>query len=361
MDGIGWYRVAVDLTASEIARGITLRMTAIDDDDITWLNGVEIGRTVGYNVRRSYPVPASALHAGRNLLAVRVSDGGGGGGINGAVSLVFGDGAERSLAGAWKFRVGAVSFQPDGQRINKIPSVLYNAMLRPLLPFPIKGVIWYQGESNANNDSQAAAYREQFQTLIRSWRSSWAGSRDTIPFLWVQLPNFGTPDSVPPLHAAWATQRESMEQALSLPHTGRAIAIDVGEANDIHPRNKQDVGLRLARVGEKVVYGQRVIASGPTYASHTARGDTVIVRFANVGGGLVTKDGGSRVGGFEIAGDDKRFVWADAEIVGNTVKVWSALVPKPVAIRYAWTNNPDRANLYSAERLPAVPFRTDRW
>jgi sialate O-acetylesterase len=361
MDGIAWYRLAFDLTESDIARGVTLRALAIDDDDITWVNGVEIGQTVGYNVRRSYPIPASALHAGRNLLAVRVTDGGGGGGINGAISLSFGDGSERSLAGTWKFRVGAVSFQPDGQRINKIPSVLYNAMIRPLLPFSIKGVIWYQGESNANNDAQAAAYREQFQTLIASWRSSWNGGRDTFPFLWVQLPNFGAPDSVPPLHAAWATQRESMDAALTLPSTGRAIAIDVGEANDIHPRNKQDVGLRLARVAEKAVYHQPAIASGPTYASHAIRGDSVIVRFSSVGGGLVTKAGGSRVGGFELAGADKRFVWADAEIVGNTVKVWSSQVVKPVAVRYGWSNNPDRANLYNAERMPAAPFRSDRW
>ena len=196
---------------------------------------------------RRYPVAPSALHAGRNILAVRVADGGGGGGINGAAALVFGDGTQRSLAGAWKFKVGEVSFQPDGQQINKVPSVLYNKMLHPLLPFAIKGVLWYQGESNANNVPQAAAYRGQFTTLIDSWRHAWGSGREAFPFLWVQLPNFGKPDSVPPATAAWATQRESMAAALSLPKTGQAIAIDVGEG-ELHPRNKQDVGARLARV-----------------------------------------------------------------------------------------------------------------
>ena len=143
-----------------------------------------------------------------------------------------------------------MSFQPDGQAINKIPTVLYNKMLNPILPFAIKGVIWYQGESNANNLEQARAYREQFASLIRSWRGAWSDGRDAFPFLWVQLPSFGKRDTVPPSEDAWATQRESMDAALSLPHTGRAITIDVGDADDIHPKNKLDPGVRLARVAQ---------------------------------------------------------------------------------------------------------------
>jgi sialate O-acetylesterase len=361
MDGVAWYRVTVDLDSTQVAHDATLIMQAIDDDDISWMNGVEIGRTNGYNIERTYRVPASAMRAGRNLLAVRVADGGGGGGINGPVALAFADGTTRSLAGRWKFKVGVVSFQPDGQRINKIPSVLYNKMLHPLLPLPITGVIWYQGESNANNDEQAAAYREQFATLIQSWRRTWAGGREAFPFLWVQLPNFGAPDTVPPLHAAWALQRESMDAALALPNTGRAVTIDVGEADNIHPRNKQDVGARMALVARKVAYGETVLASGPTYRSHVVLGDTVIVRFANAGGGLATRSGDERVHGFELAGADRKFVWADARIEGGRVAVWSGRVPHPVAVRYAWANNPDRADLYNRERLPAAPFRTDRW
>lgn len=361
MDGVAWYRLAFDISETERQKGMTLTFAAIDDDDITWVNGVEVGRTAGYNVRRVYRIPAAAVRVGRNVLAVRVTDGGGGGGINGATSLTFGDGAERSLAGTWKFKVGEVSFLPDGQQINKVPSVLYNKMLFPLLPLAIKGVLWYQGESNANNMKQAAAYRAQFATLITSWRHEWGSGHEVFPFLWVQLPNFGQPDSVPPATAAWATQRESMTAALALPKTGQAIAIDVGDANSIHPTNKQDVGARLALVARNVAYGESRVASGPVYRSHAIRGDTVIVEFSGAGSGLIARSSDGRVGGFAIAGADRKFVWAEATISGNSVKVWSDQVRKPVAVRYAWANNPDRANLYNREQLPAAPFRTDRW
>jgi sialate O-acetylesterase len=361
MDGVAWYRLAFDLDADELRRGVTLSFAAIDDDDITWVNGVEVGRTAGYNIRRAYKIPQNALVVGRNVLAVRVTDGGGGGGINGAVSLSFGDGTQRSLAGRWRFKVGEASFKPDGQHINKIPTISYNRMVHPLLPFAIKGVIWYQGESNANTVAQAAAYRAQFASLITSWRHEWGSGRETFPFLWVQLPNFGKADSTPPAQSAWATQRESMAAALSLPNTGQAIPIDVGEAGDIHPRNKQDVGVRLARVALKGVYGRPIVASGPTYRSYRLLGDTAVVDFANADGGLFVNSSDGRVGAFALAGADRTFVWANARIVGRQVYVWSDRVKTPAAVRYAWANNPERANLYNGEKLPAAPFRTDRW
>jgi len=361
MDGVAWYRLAFDLNATELRRGVALSLAAIDDDDITWINGVEVGRTAGYNVRRAYQIPQSVLRVGRNLLAVRVTDWGGGGGINGAVSLSFGDGTQRALAGQWKFKVGEVSFKPDGQHINKIPTISYNRMVHPLLPFAIKGVIWYQGESNANNVAQAAAYRDQFASLITSWRREWGSSRELFPFLWVQLPNFGSPDRVPIAQPAWAVQRESMAAALSLPNTGQAITIDIGEADDIHPRNKEDVGVRLARVALKNVYGRPVVASGPTYRSYRLLGDTAVVDFANADGGLFVSSSDGRVGAFALAGADRRFVWANARIVGRQVYVWSDRVKSPAAVRYAWANNPERANLYNGAKLPAAPFRTDRW
>lgn len=151
-----------------------------------------------------------------------------------------------------------------------------------------------------------------------------------------------------------------VDAALSLPRTGQAIAIDVGEG-ELHPRNKQDVGARLARIAKKVVYGDTVIASGPRYRSHTVRGDTVIVEFTDIGGELMTRSNDGRVGGFSVAGADQKFVWANARIVGNSVHVWSDRVGTPVAVRYAWANNPAEANLYSRAQLPAAPFRTDRW
>ncbi len=358
LDGVAWYRVDFTLDANEIASGIALTVGAIDDDDVTWVNGVEIGHTSGFNVRRAYNIPATALRAGRNVLAIRVSDWAGGGGINESVALTVGA-ARRSLDGTWKFKVGRVTIGNDGQRINKIPTVLYNKMVYPMLPLSIKGVLWYQGESNANNAQQAMEYRGQFEALIRSWRREWSNGRNQFPFLWVQLPGYGKPDSTPQSHPGWSLQRESMEAALSLPKTGRAIAIDLGGATELHPRNKEDVGARLALVGRKVAYGETVDASGPAFKSMTIRGDTAVLTFDFVGKGLVAR--GGELGGFAIASADQRFVWASAKIVGNRVYVWSDHVHAPAAVRYAFANFPEKANLYGVNGLPAPPFRTDHW
>jgi sialate O-acetylesterase len=363
LDGIAWYRTTFSLTAEEAARGARLSLGPIDDDDITWVNGVQVGRTNSYNVERHYTVPASALRAGPNAVAVRVADYGGGGGIWGApgsVTLEVG-GTSRSLAGDWKFRVGEMAVRMDGQRINKVPTITYNAMAYPLLRVPIKGVIWYQGESNANSPQQARAYRDQFVRLITSWRREWNGATRDFPFLWVQLPNYGPPDSVPNAEPDWALQRESMEAALALPHTGRAVIIDVGNANELHPTNKQDVGRRLALVARAVAYGEHIVASGPTYLRHTVRGGRVVVEFANLGGGLVSRGPDGSAGAFALAGKDRRFVWAQARVEGNRVVVWNDRVPNPVAVRYAWANSPVNANLYNRDGLPAAPFRTDAW
>jgi sialate O-acetylesterase len=361
MDGIAWYRTTFDLTAEQAAGGVKLGLGPIDDADISWVNGVEIGRTNNYNLPRVYDVPASALRAGRNVIAVRVQDTGGGGGIYGQPSSIFLEvgGARRPLSAQWKFRVGAVSLQADGQHINKVPTVLYNKMVHPILPFPIKGVLWYQGESNADSVADARAYGALFRSMISSWRREW-GIGD-VPFLWVQLPNFMAPDSQPPALSAWATLRDAQTSALALPNTAQAVIIDIGDEKDIHPRDKQDVGARLALAARRVAYGQRIEHAGPTHRSHVVRGNSVVVRFDHVGRGLLSRASDGKVGGFAIAGRDHRFVWADARIEGNTVVVSSPQVSTPVAIRYAWANNPTEASLYNREGLPAVPFRTDRW
>ena len=369
MDGVVWYRTSFTLDASDAARGATLALGPIDDDDVTWVNGVEVGRTRGYNVERRYAVPASALRAGANVLAVRVSDGGGGGGPYAPTDSVYllVNGARRALAGQWRFRVGEVAAGMDGQRLNKVPAITYNRMVHPLLPVPIKGVLWYQGESNANDVEQARAYRAQFRQLVTSWRRAWTGGRSgDFPFLWVQLPNFGAADPAPAERPAWAVHRESMTGALALPHTGQAIAIDVGEAEDIHPKNKQEVGRRLALVARRVAYGERVDDAGPTYRSHEVKGDSIIVRFAHAEEGLVARgsadarDAANAAGAFTIAGADRRFVRANVRIERDRVIVWSGQVRRPAAVRYAWANNPF-AVLFDAHGLPAAPFRTDAW
>ena len=360
LDGVAWYRTTVTLTQAEANAGARISLGMIDDDDITWINGVEVGRTSGYAEKRSYHVPATALRAGANLIAIRIVDGTGGGGPYGDSASFFLEttATKHSLARDWKFKVAVVAVQADGQRINKIPSVLYNQMLYPILRYPIKGVIWYQGESNANNDAQANAYRPLFAKLIQSWRSEWQGasSRD-FPFLWVQLPNFGAIDRVPPTRASWALLRESQEAALSLPNTGQAVAIDVGDPGDIHPRDKEPVGKRLALVARKIAYGEKIVASGPTYRSHSIRGNEVVIEFDNIGGGLVSRTG-ENVRGFAIAGADQQWAWANARIDGKRVIVSSPQVSAPVAVRYAWGNSPGGLGLYNREGLPAGPVST---
>lgn len=363
LDGIAWYRGAFSLSEAEARQGVRLALGKIDDNDISWVNGMEVGRTDGYNRPRRYDVPASALRAGRNVVAVRVQDTGGGGGMYGDPSLLYVEvaGERRPLPSAWKFRVGAVSFAADAQRINKVPTILYNRMLHPLLPLPIKGVIWYQGESNANSAAQAALYRPLFAGLIRSWRREWTGTPGAFPFLWVQLPGFGSVDSVPQDRPAWAVLRESQTAALALARTGQAVAIDLGEQANIHPRNKQEVGRRLALVARSVAYGERLVSSGPTYQRHQVRGGRLLLAFEHLGGGLVSRSADGTVRGFAIAGVDRHFVRAQARIEGGRVEVWSTQVPHPVAARYAWADYPLYATLYSRAGLPAAPFRTDRW
>lgn len=242
------------------------------------------------------------------------------------------------------------------ERVNHQPTLLYNKMIRPLLSFPVTGFLWYQGESNAGNAEDAGRYAMQFQSLISSWRSAWGN--DTAPFLFVSLVGFRAAP-LEPGDSNWALMRESQSAALALPNVGQAITIDIGEADDIHPRNKQDVGLRLALAARRLAYEEDLVYSGPIYRDHVVEGDRVILSFDHTGSGLVAR-GSSQPGGFSIAGADRRFVWADARIDGDTVVVSSDSIETPVAVRYAWADNPDRANLYNEEGLPAAPFRTDR-
>jgi sialate O-acetylesterase len=239
-------------------------------------------------------------------------------------------------------------------------------MIQPIVPYAIRGAIWYQGESNADRATQ---YRTLFPTMITDWRESW-GQGD-FPFLFVQLANFMGRKSQPS-ESNWALLREAQSKTLSLANTGMAVIIDIGEAGDIHPKNKAEVGRRLMLAAEHVAYGKDVVYSGPTYDSMEVQGNTIRLHFKNLGSGLII---GARPAirlnatppvpadhliGFAIAGDDHNFVWADAKIDGDTIVVSSADVASPVAVRYAWADNPE-ANLYNKEGLPASPFRTDDW
>jgi sialate O-acetylesterase len=241
--------------------------------------------------------------------------------------------------------------RPAGMEDQNSPTALYNAMIAPLVGYGIKGAIWYQGESNAG---RAYQYRKLFPAMIQDWRSRW-GEGD-FSFYWVQLANF-TARNPEPAPSDWAELREAQTMTLSLPNTGQAVIIDIGEGADIHPKNKQDVGRRLARLALHKDYGQNLIDSGPTFDSMSIDGDTVRIHFKNAAGGLVFKE---KPTGFAVAGEDQKFVWADAKIQGETVVLKSPAVPNPVAVRYAWANNPE-VSLYNKANLPACPFRTDTW
>jgi sialate O-acetylesterase len=246
----------------------------------------------------------------------------------------------------------------DPHTNNQSPANLYNGMLHPVLPYGIRGAIWYQGETNAG---RAYQYRTLFPTLIKSWRAEW--QQGEFPFYFVQLANYMA-TKPEPSDSAWAELREAQSLTLKVPATGQAVIIDIGEARDIHPKNKQDVGKRLALWALAKTYGKEMVYSGPVYKSQEIQGDKVVLTFDSIGGGLVAKEGDqlkdAALKGFAIAGSDKKFVWADARIEGDKILVSSSKVKSPVAVRYAWADNPE-CNLYNRADLPASPFRTDDW
>lgn len=371
IDGAVWFRRVLELPESWAGKDLVLNLTPIDDQDVTYFNGKKVG-SIGretpnsYMVPRKYVVPGTLVHGGRNVIAVRVFDSAGEGGFSrgGAMSIAPKGAAESdviSLRGAWEYKV-ELALEPKhpdwGSRPEAVgvsnqnnPSVLYNAMIAPLIPFAIRGAIWYQGESNAG---RAYQYRTLFPIMIRNWRSAWGHD---FPFYFVQLANWHA-NKAEPDESDWAELREAQTMTLREPHTGMAVTIDIGDENDIHPRNKLDVGRRLAAWALAGTYGQKVIPSGPLFDRFTIKGDKVRIRFKH-GAGLKTSDGGA-VKGFAIAGEDRRFVWAEARIDGDTVIVSSSKVMKPVAVRYGWADNPI-ANLYNSAGFPASPFRTDDW
>lgn len=230
------------------------------------------------------------------------------------------------------------------------PSTLYNGMIAPLVPFAVRGVIWYQGEGNVGSPKM---HETLFPALIRSWREAWGVE---FPFLFVQLASHLARKDAP-VESYWAMLRESQRLALAVPKTAMAVAIDIGDANDIHPRNKQEVGRRLALAAEATVYGKDVVYSGPMAKSMKREGSRLRLSFDHVGGGLAFRE--DRAAGFAIAGEDRKFVWAEAKIEGNAVVVWSDAVAKPAMVQYGWADNPD-CTLINKEGLPASPFQLDR-
>jgi len=356
-DGVAWFRKTITLPDSFAGKDAELEFYA-DDDDKVWVNGTYIGATSGYTVQRHYTISGKLLKKGENTITIRVFDGTGGGGIYGSPDDMFlKSGSQKvSLAGDWKYAVGIdrkdlrpAPYLPQGQ--NR-PSALYNAMIHPLLKYKLAGVIWYQGESNADRAQQ---YQTLFPLLISDWRAKF-GNKD-LPFYYVQLANYMQVKDQPGT-SAWAELRDAQLKTLKVPNTGMAVITDIGEAQDIHPKNKQEVGERLARIALAKTYGVKIDYSGPMYVSHKQTNNIITLEFKD-NTGLKTSDG-KALKGFEIAGEDQKFYWADVKIENGKIVVSSAKVAKPVAVRYNWADNP-QGNLTNASGLPASPFRTDSW
>lgn len=363
-DGTAWFRHEFIAPETWPGTEAALALGQIDDEDTVWINGVEIGQTHRVDRDRNYTVPATLIKPGTNVIAIRILDTGGYGGLMarpGQMRLTTsGNPTVQTieLDGSWQMKstqpFSSQSAPPPSRDSNNpnVVTYLFNGMIAPLLPYGIKGAIWYQGESNAERASQ---YRRLLPTMIGDWRTHFG--EGNFPFYIVQLANFQATNAEPRNHP-WAELREAQAMtAKNVPHSGLALAIDVGDAADIHPKDKYTVGHRLALIALAKDYGHKVDYAGPTYRSLKISGDHVRVKFDNAKGGLVAK--GGSLTGFAIAGADKKFVWAKAEIDGSTVVLSAPGVLKPAFVRYAWDVNPV-CNLYNQAGLPAVPFRTDQ-
>jgi len=368
LNGVVWYRREIDVPQSMIGKPAKVFLGRIVDADALYINGKEVGNTTYQYPQRRYPVADGVLKPGKNLFVVRVTNNFGKGGFvpDKPYSLIAGNDTV-DLKGYWQYKVGEVfiprrGFGGFGLPAQNAPTALYNAMVAPEINFTIKGFVWYQGESNAGNASE---YAKLQSAMITDWRNKW--KEGNIPFLYVQLPGFGDYNYLPS-ESQWAVLREAQLQSLSVPNTAMAVAIDLGEWNDIHPDRKKPVGDRLALAAEKIAYGENIVYSGPLYQSSTMDGNKIIISFTHTGSGLIFKNSGDSSytsplpgdveGGFTIAGADKIFVWANAKIDGDKVVVWSNQIKDPKYVRYAWADFPVNPNLYNREGLPASPFET---
>ena len=377
-NGIYWFRKTVDVPAAWAGKDLTLSLGPVDDFDETYWNGELVGSGRLWNKAREYTIPARLVKGGKAVITIRCTDDHGDGGLYGSPELLFvqaPDGQKIRLDNEWKVTL-SVSFAgapKSTAREPNLPMVLYNAMIKPLAPFAIKGAIWYQGESNAGRSYR---YRDLMKSMILDWRTLWGYD---FPFYITQIAGYQAVNERPG-DDGWAELREAQDMAArTLDKCGMACIIDLGEAEDIHPVRKREVGERLARLSLAADYGKKVIANGPRFESYKIHEGSVTITFSDVADGLrvlpsgdfakerygtlnerVQKAEAGTLTGFQIAGADRIWHWADARIEGNKVVVSSPDVPQPLAVRYAWSINPV-CNLYNSEGLPAWPFRTDDW
>ena len=365
-DGVVWLRRNIEI--EDVTADYVLSIGTIDDMDTVYFNGEEVGGLVGYGhhvTERVYTISKELLKKGKNSIAIRAIDTGGPGTITGTLALTNENDITISLNGMWSYQPMAEMYDGrfytyDLDKIDlsqrpeimvmgpNLPSVLYNAMIKPLVPYSIKGAIWYQGESNVGRAEQ---YTRLFPKMINDWRSQW---KEDFPFYFVQIApyNYGTPTN----EEGSMDLRDAQRKSLKAKNTGMVVTMDIGNFMNIHPANKQDVGSRLAGLALVNDYNNKIIASSPLYKTHTISGNKVIIEFDHVGSGLTAID--SKLEGFEIAGADKKYVPATAIIINNTIELSAATVQKPVCARYAWSDN-GIATLFNKEGLPASSFTTE--
>ena len=361
LDGVVWFRKEINVPISMTDKPAKLFLGRIVDADNVYLNGVLSGSITYQYPPRRYNLPSELLKPGKNIIVIQVTNNAGKGGFvpDKPYWLVAGNDSI-DLRGEWLYKVGQV-FRPvsyeagtGSQSISmqNEPTGLYNTMVAPLINYRIKGILWYQGETNTNKPQE---YQKLLPALINDWRIKW--QEGPIPFLFVQLPNFMEVQYLPS-ESQWAELRFGQLKSLSVLNTAMAVAIDAGEWNDIHPLEKKVVGERLALAAGKLAYGnEKIVFSGPAYKSSVKEADSIIIEFDYIGSGLATKGGGD-LNYFAIAGADRKFIWGEARIQNNHVVVWSSEIKNPVYVRYAWADNPEGANLYNIEGLPASPFET---
>jgi len=357
INGVVWYKKEIEISKKIASNESILRLGTIMGADSTYVNGKLVGNAKDQWTSRKYQLPANTFIEGKNYITVRIVNNRGNGGFTpGLAYKIIGKEESIDLTGIWKYKLGTkLDPLPNPVNFNWKPSGLYNAMIEPLKNYSFKGVIWYQGEANAKRPKE---YAQILPALINNWRTLF--NTPSLPFLFVQLPNFMKIKDLPS-ESNWALLRESQLKTLSLPNTGMATTIDLGEWDNIHPKKKKEVGTRLALVAQKVVYNNpNIIYSGPKYESMQIENNKIVLSFSTFGSAMQFKGEGAHTN-FAIAAEDKKFVWAEAKIENGKIIVWSAAIPNPVAVRYAWSDNPEGEKLYNTEGLPASPFRTDSW
>jgi sialate O-acetylesterase len=357
LNGVVWFRKEIDIPESMTGKSAKLFMGRIVDADKVYVNGVLAGSISYQYPPRRYELPEGLLKPGKNIIVVQVTNTSGKGGfVPDKPYYLTAAGENIDIRGDWQYKVGQV-FKPvvfaSGNRSisqQNEPTGLYNTMVAPAVNYSLKGMIWYQGESNTGKPE---VYQSLLKALINDWRDKW--KQGNLPFLYVQLPNFMEVQYLPS-ESQWAELREGQRKVLSESNTAMVVTIDVGEWNDIHPLEKKVIGERLSLAARKLAYGDNTIVySGPLFKSFRTEGNKIIITFDHTGAGLIAK-GEDGLNYFALAGEDKKYFWAEAEIKDNQVIVWSDTVTDPMYVRYAWADNPESANLYNEEGLPASPF-----